>query len=334
MTKKVLVTGASGFNGIYMVKLLLENNYHVIATDMRESEELKKLHVPFYTSDLNIPQQLEPVLQNIDTVFHIAALFDYLAPLENLRQVNVEGTKNLMTCGAKQGIRRFMIWSSLGIYGAPDITKLPVTEDSLKKPSNDYEQSKLEQEEIAFELGRKLGIEVTAIRPSPIYGPGNKYGIVALPLMIARGQLPFCVKSIPTSFSCVHVMDVVRAALFLSEKKEAVGEAFNICDDRAYPHAEYIQYYAQLLGEKITVFPYLPKFMYNTFFKCLYSFFLYKSKKMAPQKPQIDPPMIQYVLNHYEVSNAKIKKCEFQFQYPDFTKGAWETVQWIKKELV
>lgn len=315
-----------------MVRLLLQNGYSVVATDLKPSPKIKELNIPFIPANLNTPESLEPLLENVDVVFHPAALFDYLAPLETLRRINVEGTKNLLTAAAKKNAKRFIIWSSLGVYGIPKT--LPLTEMSETLPSNDYEISKLEQEKSALALAKSLNLQVTILRPSPIYGPGNRYGLVALPLVIARGQLPLCVTSIRRTFSCVHIQDVVRAALFLSEKEESIGEIYNICDDRAYTHAEYLQYYAQLLGEKVTTLAYVPQCLYDAFFKALYCFFIYKSKKIAPQKPEVDPAMIQYILNHYVVSNAKLKKLGFELQYPDFTVGAWETVQWIKKELL
>ncbi|MEM2330265.1 MAG: NAD-dependent epimerase/dehydratase family protein, partial [Candidatus Jordarchaeales archaeon] len=90
----VLVTGAGGFNGRRMVRFLSEKGYLVRATDVRGdvADEIRASGASeFVRADLVRRDGLERLVKDVDVVFHIAALFDYLAPLEKLRLVNVEG---------------------------------------------------------------------------------------------------------------------------------------------------------------------------------------------------------------------------------------------------
>ncbi|MEM2047746.1 MAG: NAD(P)-dependent oxidoreductase, partial [Candidatus Jordarchaeales archaeon] len=236
----VLVTGAGGFNGRRMVRFLSEKGYLVRATDVRGdvADEIRASGASeFVRADLVRRDGLERLVKDVDVVFHIAALFDYLAPLEKLRLVNVEGTKNLLDAVVKEGgVSRVIVWSSVAVYGIVNERnyRLPVTEDQPLTPEcpGAYDRSKREQEEVALRYFREHELPVTVIRPAPIYGPGNMYGVYNLIWFVAKGVLPFLSENAAKiSLPLVHVDDVCGAAHFLAGRKEAVGEIYNVVDD-------------------------------------------------------------------------------------------------------
>ncbi|MEW6201130.1 MAG: NAD(P)-dependent oxidoreductase [bacterium] len=246
--KECLVTGASGFNGYHMVNLLRESGCEVRATDVvnREPEHWKKTGVEFIEADLTNKETLKPLLKGMEWVFHPASVFDYLAPWDLLERVNIHGMRNLCEVCVESGIERLILWSTAGVYGPLDQKLLPAKEDHPKNPANNYEKSKWEQEKIVMEFYERHKLPVTIIRPAPVYGPRNIYGMAQLITAIAKGWLGVYVVNYRNRLPFVHVTDVVRTALFLASRGESVGEAYNVADDSHYYGYEIMPYIAKL----------------------------------------------------------------------------------------
>jgi nucleoside-diphosphate-sugar epimerase len=220
-----------------MVELLREKGYKVRATDLLSSNRAywKEItqEVEFIPADLTKKETLKDVVKDVEYVFHPAAIFDYSASWELLERVNVFGTRNLLEAIVESNapIKRFVNWSTAGVYGLPKPEILPVKEDAPTLPVDLYSKSKLKQEEVVMEFHRKYNIPVTIIRPSPIYGPRNIYGIAQVLLNIAKLPTLMVPKNFNTGMPFVHVKDVCNAALFLAQKEEANGEIYNVVDD-------------------------------------------------------------------------------------------------------
>ncbi|MHA1335461.1 MAG: NAD-dependent epimerase/dehydratase family protein, partial [Promethearchaeota archaeon] len=271
--KKIfLVDGAKGHTGTYLVKALLEHypDCKIVATDLptdtrkelmtKETlfskqlsymlEILEDPRVEFIPADLTKPETLEPLFdgKKYDVIFHPASLYDYFAKLDILRKINVEGTRNLLNLVCKtQDLNRvrFIHWSTCGVYGEPKYkydkkTKyvIPADETAPYNPPNDYSISKMEQELVVKEFMEKHGLKATIIRPAPIYGPHQTYGTYHILLVLkvmGYSALPLIhPKKRRLMLPSIHVVDLVEAAIFLSEKDEAIGEAYNIIHDLVF----------------------------------------------------------------------------------------------------
>lgn len=131
--KKALVTGACGFSGGHMVKILSDAGIEVRGTDLARAYESPKVHavqerlgidwsapgVEFVASDLGDKDSLKAVLEGVDVVFHTASLYDYSASMQALEAVNIQGTVNLCEAMAETGVKRIIHWSTAGVYGHP-----------------------------------------------------------------------------------------------------------------------------------------------------------------------------------------------------------------------
>lgn len=131
--KPALVTGACGFSGGHMVKILADEGVPVRGTDLSRAFESPKVKmvqenigvdwnapgVEFVPSDLSDKQSLKEVLKGIGTVYHTASLYDYSAPMSALEKVNIEGTLNLCEAMVEEGVDRLIHWSTAGVYGHP-----------------------------------------------------------------------------------------------------------------------------------------------------------------------------------------------------------------------
>ncbi len=332
--KKALITGACGFCGSYMAELLLENGYNVHGTCRASSDKkyIKNLALEFIPADLTKPEDWSKVLEGVDIVFNTAAIFDYLSNLEEMRKVNVEGTKNLLEAAKKAGVKRFVHWSTCDIYGDPLPEFTPIAENHPVNPKNPYQITKWEQEKLVVDFCQKNKIDYTVIRPCPIYGPRSKYGIVSIPIVIGKGYVLFYLRGEKLHLPLVHVKDVCRAALFLAERDESIGETYQVCDDTWYTHERVFGYIAEIFGirREMVGLP-LPVWLVKIMLKKLAVFWRRKSKEAFPRRMPFDADELDYGYNDYRFSNAKLKNLGFKFDYPDFNVGMPETIDWLKK---
>jgi len=355
MTKRALVTGACGFTGTHMVEHLLQNGWEVVATDLKKEEHceyycekgdlhpmhyqehVEKLRAEYIPANLTKKETLEKLFSKepYDAVFHVASLYDYFATWDVLYSVNVEGTRNLCELATLTKVKRFIHWSTDGVYG--EIENPPGTEDSPFNPPNLYSKSKVEQERVIWDFYKNHGLPVTVLRPAPIYGPRHRYGVYHILYTLQKMGFAAVITWIPKKktlmMPSVHVADLVRAALFVTEKDEAIGQAYNVVSD-ILPQPVVIEFLYKALGIRYVSVPIpVPWF--------LYKWGANRALKMAKDldakarakgiRPKLDVPMIEYVTHQYWFSNEKIKKLGFKFIYEDQRKGLWEYITWCKQ---
>lgn len=325
----VLVTGACGFVGSHFIdQLLKQPEYIVRATDLPEADRtFLNGEAEFLSGDLRDPTTLTRIVKGVDIIYHVASLFRYSAAQEDLTAVNVEGTRNLCRIAQKAKVSKLVLVSSSGVYGIP--RSLPVREDDPPFPSNPYEQSKLEQEQAATEVctGSKLALII--LRPAPIYGPRNRYGIGTILRMVALGQLPIIPEKLNTLVPLVHVVDVVSAALHLTTLPAAAGQIYNVVDDSTYRKYDLFSDVAPLLDTKIyhTRLPLLPRWL----LKVLAAWSEWKASNITHKEPKIERATIDLMYHDYWFSNAKLKATGYQLLYPDARIGLKDTIDWYKR---
>src|SRR3954452_4129688 len=143
MSKPALVTGASGFLGWHVARVLVERGYRVRAL-ARPGSRVEGLDVEVVTGDLRDRASLDRAAAGCGLVFHVAA--DYRLWAKDPRELyrsNVDGTRNLLEASRKSGVERVVYTSTVGCIGVPhdgvgDET-LPV---SLHDMAGDYKRSK------------------------------------------------------------------------------------------------------------------------------------------------------------------------------------------------
>jgi nucleoside-diphosphate-sugar epimerase len=344
---KALVTGSSGFISFHLINELVKRRYEIRATGRKESDR-SHLSVEFVPSDILDREDLKRVMEGIDIVFHLAAVFDFSAERSLMERVNVDGTRNICEVALDSDVKKFIHFSTCAVYGRP--RKLPVNEEHPKNPSHPYEVTKWRSERVAFSFHQENGLPVVALRPGMVYGERNRYGhavfIAILSILKRRfGWIPK-LKDGPLGHH-VHALDVASAAIFLSRKKSTIGNAYNIVDNNPISAGKFINLIAESLGLLCLGKLHLPKFQPWVF--RLFPFFpanlgflndwlqnewkrTIKIHKLEPALiPRIDKEWIYYAMDHY-YDNRKIRKLGYKLRYPMVKEEIKNEIRWYKKE--
>ncbi|MBI4361896.1 MAG: NAD(P)-dependent oxidoreductase [Euryarchaeota archaeon] len=339
MAPLALVTGACGFTGGHMVEMLRAQGWEVLATDLPAADpgRAKAQGAEFLPSDVTRPETLKPLFdRSPEVLFHPASLFDYFAPWEPLHRVNVVGMRNLCEAAAGSSLKRILHWSTLGVYGEQHNGEC-ADENWPFNPPNLYSKSKAEQEKVVQEFRRERGLPFTILRPAPMYGPGNRYGMYHIHLLMAKTGSTVIPSIYPRTrrlrMPMLHVRDACGAALHLSRTPGALGEAYNAVTTMDFFIDEFMEFSARALHVPAPRIPVWYPF-YQVFGKWA-TWQARRVEKVARRKgfrPKFDLPMAEYVSHRYWFSNEKLKKTGYRFLYEDWRKGIWETLGWYREQ--
>jgi dihydroflavonol-4-reductase len=186
VTRRVAVTGSSGFIGRHMVEHLAARGTRVVAVQR-----------PFE------PRALLNALRDVDAVIHLAGVVSALRERDYVA-ANVDGTRLVADACRTAGLPLINI-SSLAAAG-PASPRNPRSEDDPPAPINAYGRSKLEGERA---IARLDGLGWTTIRPGVVYGPRDR-ALLPLFRVAAAGFMPLVGRT-DAAYSFIHVHDLVRA---------------------------------------------------------------------------------------------------------------------------
>lgn len=267
MSKTILVTGASGFIGSFIIEEGLRLGHDMWA-GMRKTSSKSYLSDPrthFAELDLSNPQRLQQQLlaykeqmggKGWDYVVHAAGATKSLHE-EGFFRVNTQGTIHLVEALRATGMvpRRFVFVSSLSIFGA--IREQPVRKPSPGNPwiyhpimltdephpNTAYGRSKLEAEHY---LRAQQDFPYTILRPTGVYGPREKdYFLMAKSIV---EHVDFAVGYRPQEITFVYVMDVVQAVFKCMDAPAALGKAYFLSDGQVYNSRTYSDLLQKHLG--------------------------------------------------------------------------------------
>jgi len=165
-----LVTGASGFLGWHVAKILTEQGHKVRAL-CRPTSELRELDVERVTGDLRDPASLARAVEGCERVYHVAADYRLWSKNPNdLYTANVEGTRNLLDAALRAGVQRIVYTSTVGCVGMPQNQEgdenSPV---SIADMTGHYKRSKWLAEQVALEKSR-AGAPIMIVNPTAPIG--------------------------------------------------------------------------------------------------------------------------------------------------------------------
>ncbi len=225
---KDLVTGATGFAGSHVTRLLLArgNSVRVLVRASSDLRALDGMAVERVTGDLRDPASLPAALRGIQRVFHVAA--DYRLWARDPREIyesNVTGTRNLLAAARAAGVEQVIYTSTVATIAVPRTGALPdeTTAATLDEMIGHYKRSKFLAEQEALRAAAE-GLPVVIVNPTAPVGPGDwkptPTGKVILDFL--QGKMP---AYLDTGLNVVPVEDCAAGHLLAAERGRS-GERY------------------------------------------------------------------------------------------------------------
>jgi nucleoside-diphosphate-sugar epimerase len=218
-----LVTGASGFIGVQLVRELIArgDDVYCLARRAAAAERLETLGARVVSGDVTDPESLIAATAKADTVYHLAGVVRARSAVEFLR-TNQAGVANLLdACRRRTTPPTVVIVSSLAAAGPSRIGR-PRTEEDSPEPVSNYGRSKRAGELEA--VSRAGDLPITIVRPPIVMGAGDAVGLTLF-RMIDNMRLHLVPGWRRSRFSVMHVGDLVSALIAAAERGERLRPA-------------------------------------------------------------------------------------------------------------
>ena len=226
---KALVTGANGFTGSHLVKLLVSNGYSTVGLVRRTSNlsRLEGLDVQLVYGDITDADALKYAMTGVDLVFHIAACVDLgIVDAARMERVNVEGTRTVLTAIRAQAKPPKLVYcSTIGIYGDTEGKVIDETYQRTQEGfSSAYDETKYKAQQLVNQHVAD-GFSAVSMMPGGIFGADDPHFGPVIKLFL-KGRLPIW-PGCDRITGSVHVDDLVQAMVLAAEKAPS-GEHFII----------------------------------------------------------------------------------------------------------
>jgi nucleoside-diphosphate-sugar epimerase len=217
---RVAVTGASGFIGSALCRLLVERGHEITS-------------------------------EGFQALVHLAGIAHRHAPASEIRRVNVDLAVRKGREAAAAGAHMIFM-SSVKVHG--DRSTSPLTEKASLRPGDAYAESKVAAERALRDIP---DLKLTVLRPTLVYGPGVKANFFSLMRAVARG-LPLPLASVDNRRSLLFVGNLADAVIRCLESPAAAGRTYLVSDGEAVSTARLCRELGEALGRRARLFPFPP----------------------------------------------------------------------------
>jgi UDP-glucose 4-epimerase len=220
--KSVLITGANGFIGRYLVDAMVKKGAMVKALTM--GSDAGRDGVEWVTGNITEPGSLKGICNSVDTVYHLAAISNVIKSIQDpvmTLKTNTFGTCNLLEESRQSDVKKFVYISSAHVYGAPRY--VPVDEAHPVVPREPYAASKIASEMIIEAYGNAYGMGYAIIRPFNIFGAGQDESFL-IPGVISQAlnNRKINVGNVTPTRDFLYVEDCVDGFLTIGDKGSGV----------------------------------------------------------------------------------------------------------------
>lgn len=270
MSKKVLITGISGFAGSHLADYLVEKKEYDICGTFLTEESLSNVkdirdRISVVKLDLNDEKKVLDLVKSVkpDLVFHLAALASpansFKEPVKTITN-NVSAQINLLEAVKESNIdAKILVVSSADVYGLVSKKDLPIKEETNFMPANPYAVSKITQDYLGLQYFLSYKLRIVRVRPFNHIGPRQSPHFVVSSFAksiaeIEKGKIDpvLNVGNLSAKRDFVDVRDMVRAYFkILIEGKE--GEVYNIGREKSYQIKDILDKLLSFSGAKIDI---------------------------------------------------------------------------------
>lgn len=249
ISDRVFITGANGFIGRALAARLRELGAEVTGVDLVPDPEHG-----IVAGSTTEPGQWADALTGVDVVVHMAAIVSTVAPLGKAWEVNVLGTRQVLTAAKEAGVGRFVHLSSVAAYGHefPDGVDetYPV---HVSGGLSTYTDTKVNSEAVVLAAHAAGEIECVVVRPCDVYGPGSVW--IREPIALAKAGQMVLPEGGRGIFDIVYIDNFVDGMVLLLASEAAAGQVINIGDGSPITCKQYFGRVAAMAGGKTRSIP-------------------------------------------------------------------------------
>lgn len=345
----VLVTGAAGTVGNYVVGLCEAAGYAVVATDSNARGLRQPTRGRTEPGDLTDRRVRERALAGVQHVVHTAALLDTSASAVLLGRVNTDLVADLYEEAAARGVRRFIHMSTCMLY-APG-TPGPLNEDSPTAPRGAHGLSKLGAEAFLRGHGRAHGPAWTILRAAPLYGRRGRHFAASL---LVVGPLLRLMSPIIPRFSggprhnFVHAEDVARALLFALQDERTSYGMYNVADDDPMPVGDRLGLTFDAYGLRSARLGEVPRFAasiarasartpgtlraLDATVLTLWRAVVARHGLKHALRPRLDREAVTLFDDNLVIDSSRLRALGFKLRHPSFAAGWSDVLRWYQAE--
>jgi nucleoside-diphosphate-sugar epimerase len=249
----VLVTGATGFTGSFLIRRLVELGASVKAIARQKSnvDQFKDLPIEWIRGEVFDAEAIKKGVAGVEFIFHVAAAYrEAKIQDKDYHNVHVLSTKLLAEEAIKSPtFKRFIHVSTVGVHG--HIENPPADENAPFAPGDVYQNTKLEGELWIRDFAKANKMSLAVVRPAAILGPGDKR-LLKVFKMATKPVFPLlgfgrCL------YHLIHVEDLVELIIQAAVHPAADGEVFICGNDAPIELVEFGRIVSGLIGRKLRV---------------------------------------------------------------------------------
>jgi nucleoside-diphosphate-sugar epimerase len=330
---KILITGGTGFTGSHLVKHVLREGHAAVVLDNQEGimlGELRELGAEIIIGSVTEPDTLRKAVASCDAVYHLAAAFRKInVPKSEYDGTNITAMSSLLEICRDAGVKKIVYCSTQGVHGNIESLArkppVPGNEDSPIKPEDYYQLTKYEGEKVAHTF-MEQGMDITILRPTALYGPGDPGRFLMLYRQVKKGWFPFFGDG-SAFYHPVHVGNFCDAFTLSLHAPASKGRTYIIADGEYFHIREIVAKIAEIMGVKCRFvrLPFYPMYWL--------SFIIAGLWKILPTAG--DPPLFPRRVDWYRQNRGfDISRAQTELNYKpavDLDEGLKLAYDWYKK---
>ncbi len=346
--KTILVTGARGTVGNYVVGLAEAAGYRVIVSDVEQRGLRAPVRGEVRAADLRDPSVYPALVKGCDFVVHTAAQLSVSADAAELAKTNTDAVVSLYEAAQAAGVKRFVHISIAMLYAVQD--GRPAVEGDPLEPRGPYGMSKHAAEVYLRSHEGPPALPWTILRAAPIYGRRGRHFAAS---MLAFGPLMRLLSPVvpkPTGGpigTMVHAEDVARAALFVLERSECAFEVYNVSDGDVIALGDRIGITVDAYGLR-SMAGKVPNPLWEALGKTFareapyrgadftalagWKYVVARHGLKPALRPRLDREAMTLLYRDLVVDSGKIRALGWKPRFADFRKGWAEVLRWYQAE--
>lgn len=327
---RCLVTGATGFIGGHLVNRLVGEGYRVrcLVRATSDTSALEGLGLELASGDLTDLGSVRSATAGCRFVVHCGALVSDWATTEEIKRINVVGTRNVLDASVATSVERFVHFSTTDVYGYPGGRGIEESY-SPSRFSNWYSETKLAAEAEVRRAERADRLEVVILRPATVYGPRSEEVVGEMARAIRAGHM-LLIGGGRAVAGLSYVENVVDAALLALRHDAAPSQAFNVTDGLEVTWRRFLGDVADGLGSPAPRWSMPYGVAYGLAFSMEHGYRLVRRTTGIKAAPLLSRQAIHVLGKNQDFSNRKLGELlgwEPHFSYAD---GLAATLEWLR----